>query len=215
MPPKVNKKQVIVESTPVVSNKKSLGDLMIEWTDVVKNITILKDQIGPLETKRDSITSQMLSLMDNTTDSVDSSSIIETTTIPMDQLSLPVETGVKGKGKGKSKPEQPEAEPVTKKAPVKKTAAKKVDSDTEVTIPTKVVKGKKTKEPEPEVEIKSKVTKTPVKTKTPVSKGKPKLDEDSETDIPVKQGYVSSSETDLESLSSCSSDSENSGGEDE
>ena len=217
MPPKSTKvtkdtkvtKTQEVASKPIVATK-SLEDLLTEWTDVVKNITLLKEQIGPLETKRDNITSQMLNLMDKTSDKVDTSSIIETAPIPIEHLVPPPETVVKGKGKTKATTEvvdKPEPkQPAARKAPVKK-GSKAVESESEPVVPpTKTTKGKKT---EPEV------TKTVAKDKKPVSKGKAKLEEDSETEVPVKKECVSSSDTDIESLSSCSSESEESAGEED
>ena len=205
MPPKVTKKSAIVET---VSNVKTKEMLTNEWIDIVKTIAALKDQLGPLETKRDNVTSELLKLMDKTPDVEDMSSIIETNTIPVENI-LPIETPVKGKGKK-------EVEPVVKKTPVKKTTKKTIEPVIEVETVVIKPKGKNTKSVD-ESETKTKVTKTPAKstTKAPVTKGKSKLEEDSETEVKPKSGYVSSSDTDLESLSSCSSNSDDSEGEED
>ena len=216
MPPKVNKKQAIEIQTPdkVVEKEPTeiqnnvpqseLYKLIDLWSNYTNEITSLEEKKAPLEKKRDEVISQIAKLRNKSSVAIN----IEPSVISLPSDAIVSESIIdkpaKKTTKTKAKVEaiQEEVVEVVVKKPTKKTPAAK-----EPTVTKEVVK------------------KAPSKTTTKVvaskSKGKTvieKLDEDSEENISKsvnKINDMSSSETDIESLSSCSSESECSGGEDD
>jgi hypothetical protein len=217
MPPKVNKKQAIEiqtpdkvvekETTEIQNNvpQSELYKLIDLWSNITNEITSLEEKKAPLEKKRDEVISQIAKLRNKSSVAINiepsvisltSDSIVSESSI----IDKPVKKTTKTKAKVEAIPD--EVVEVVVKKPTKKTPAAK-----EPTVTKEVVK------------------KAPSKTTTKVvavkSKGKTvieKLDEDSEENISKsvnKINDMSSSETDIESLSSCSSESECSGGEDD
>jgi len=223
MPPKTVKKQVVPVETPAVPESSPLEKLQERWIVINKELATLNEKKGPLETERDNVVKQMIVIMNKNTDVEDSTGIIET---QVTEFPVVIDKVV---SKTKAKTVKVDNEPT----PTKKSAGKKTttienenESDSSVkpaaksTVTKKAVVSKKTAVKD-EVVVKpiEKVATKTNKVATKVIKGKPKLEEDSETEekssVPNKQGYKSSSDTDIESLSSCSSESGESGGEED
>ena len=196
MPPKTSKKAT---TTPVVENKPNvLESLKFEWLEATQELLALNKQIDTVNSRKDELVTLMLKEMNSSAVTESSSIIIET---PAVEITPAVEPTVKtSKSKTKNVVDE---KPIEK--PVKKASAKKAAKEEEVVVT--VVKKPVSKKPKaPEVEA-PKATGKNAK-KTPLSKIK--LEEDNEVKL-----NSSSSDTDLESLSSCSSESECSGGEDD
>jgi hypothetical protein len=195
MPPKTSKKAT---TTPVVENKPNvLESLKSEWLEVTQELLALNKQTDVLNSRKDELVTLMLKEMNSSAVTESSSIIIET---PAVEITPVAESTVKtSKSKTKNVVDE---KPIEK--PVKKASAKKAAKEEEVVVT--VVKKPVSKKPKvAEVEA-PKATGKNAK-KTPLSKIK--LEED---DVKLNS---SSSDTDLESLSSCSSESECSGGEDD
>ena len=197
MPPKTSKKATT--TTPVVENKPNvLESLKFEWLEVTQELLALNKQTDVLNSRKDELVTLMLKEMNSSVVTESSSIIIETPSVEITPVvELPVKTS---KSKTKNVVDE---KPIEK--PTKKAAAKKAAKEEEVVVT--VVKKPVSKKPKvPEVEA-PKATGKNAK-KTPLSKIK--LEEDNEVKL-----NSSSSDTDLESLSSCSSESDCSGGEDD
>ena len=194
MPPKTSKKAT---TTPVVENKPNvLESLKSEWLEATQELLALNKQIDTVNSRKDELVTLMLKEMNSSTVTESSSIIIET---PAVEITPVVEPTVKiSKSKTKNVVDE---KPIEK--PVKKTSAKKATKEEVVVTVVKKPVSKKPKVPEVEIpQVTSKNT-----NKTPLSKIK--LEENNEVKL-----NSSSSDTDLESFSSCSSESECSGGED-
>lgn len=194
MPPKTSKK---VTTAPVVENKPNvLESLKSEWLEVTQELLALNKQTDVLNSRKDELVTLMLKEMNSSVVTESSSIIIETPVVEIISVVEPIVKPSKSKTKNVV-----DEKPIEK--PVKKASAKKSAKEEEVVVT--IVKKPISKKPKVvEVEI-PKVTCKNTK-KTPLSKIK--LEEDNEVKL-----NSSSSDTDLESLSSCSSESECSGGE--
>jgi len=207
MPPKSVKTQVS-SSTTVVTNDDTLEKLQSEWTTIAKELALLHEKIDQLDARREDLASRMWKKMNKGDTGQPSATIIETPTVDV------------------VVPEVPDKVTKTLAKTTKKTKAEVVVPKVEEAPEPKKTKAKpKTKEVEVEVEV---IKKIPVKKlikkadpveETPPSKVTVKAKSTKETEeLKAKielMNNSSSSDTDLESLSSCSSDSECSGGEDD
>ena len=236
MPPKVTKKQVDKITTEVPSDisKSELYILIDKWASITHELTSLEEKRAPLEKKRDEIISEIAKLRNKSSIAINIEPyIILPTSLPNDII-LEEEKPVKKTTKGKSKTTTPiEVEVVVEtivkkptpiedevvvdtivKKPTKKTAqVKETPVVVAVVPPRSATKVAASKVIAPK-SIPVKPTPSKVKGKTSVDK----LEEDSEENITKsvnKINDLSSSDTDIESLSSCSSDSECSRGEDD
>jgi hypothetical protein len=226
MPPKT-KKSTSVTATPVVTKQEelvakpielsndatvdlNLEKLKQEWLKVIQEVTLIECKREQLCIRREELVKLMMKQMNSSESSNPTSSIIETPTVePIESSDVKIVVPTsksKSKVKVESKVEpkveskvESKVEPVstvkkTKKQPAKKEEIEPVKQE-ETVKPTKPTKKKVAEPVEPAV---SKTTKSkkvePVVQKTAVS---------------------SSSDTDLESLSSCSSESECSGGDED
>ena len=198
MPPKTSKKAT---TTPVLENKPNiLESLKSEWLEGTQKKISLKEQIDIIDLRMDEVVTLMLKQINSSTVIESSSSIIETPAVEIIPASEPVVKAKTSKAKNVI-----DEKPIEK--PVKKASAKKVVKEEEVVV-TVLKKPVSKKAKAPEVEPIKAVGKNGKK--LPISKIKP--DEDNDEKIKLDS---SSSDTDLESLSSCSSESECSGGEDD
>lgn len=210
MPPKQTKTQSKTpapNTAPDNSNEsnESLDTLKQEWLKVVKDIATASEKIALLEKQRDELVSKLWEQMKKNPTETFAPELTEE------------KKSVKGKAKASDTP--PSVPPPVAKSKSKKTVPVESDDVVEPPVAAKA-KGKKA----PVVE--HVVTAKPSSAKTLVAKGKvsapakgapkPKLDEDSEdSELPKPLAtHESSSDTDLSSLSSVSSESEASGGED-
>ncbi len=187
MPPKTTKKTVEAPQPA----EDSIDSLKQEWMTVVKDISNINDQLTILSTKRDEIVTKIWELMNKN---------------PVEAVEEKPAPKKGGKAVAKEEDEE-EKKPAPKKAtkaeePEKKAPAKKT---------TKAVEKEKPAE-KPAKETPAK--KAPAKKVSAPAKGtpKPKLDEDEE-EATQALDKESSSETDLDSLSSVS-ESDPSGDED-
>ena len=182
MPPKQTKKAV---SAPAVetTSAPSLDTLKQEWMVVVKDISTHHEKLALLEKRRDELVTKLWEHMNKN---------------PQEQVITPVVEEKKAtKGKKTTEPvEQPVEPPVEQ--PVEPPKKSK-------TTRTKQVEEKKPVVEEPVAKGKTQV-KTPVKKVSAPSKGTPKrkVDIDTDEEKPKPVTHDSSSETDLESLSSVS-----------
>jgi len=209
MPPKSTKTLLTV---PSVTNENTLEKLQFEWTTVAKELALAHDKIDELNTRREDLASRMWKQMNKNDTDQKSSNIVETPSVDIEVSEV---SEVSGKvTKSKSKAKDPESKK-TKDVEPEQTKISESKKSKDVVTKTKP----KTK-PEVEVEV---IKKTPVKkvvkkvdtTEVPATKSKTVKSETE--DLKAKMALMnnsSSSDTDLESLSSCSSGSECSGGED-
>jgi hypothetical protein len=227
-------------SKPNIKNEDNEFDkFQQEWVSVIKEISLMSDKLEQLNTRRDELTKAMIKSYTKTDSSAIAPTIIETPVVEQVEVKTTAATAPKSKSKAKAKVEpepEPEPESETEEVPVKKTTTKKQPAKKEETPLKKEETTKKaetnkkaettkkaetnkkaepTKKAETEVKV---VAKTPAKGSA-ASKLKLKLDEDTEENISKTKNTLlhnsSSSDTDLESLSSCSSESDCSGGEDD
>ena len=233
MAPKVSKKTVSetkVETPIVVSTESSIEVIKQEWHVIIKEITSTVEKLSGLEKKRDELVSKLWSIMNkNPTEPIIDEEVVEekkssvkttkskTTVKKTDSVINDSENAdsVKPKSKSKVVKSEPKPEPESdEEKPVEKPAAK-------AKVATKT-KAKADVKPDVKAEVKPEVKKAPASSAKKISapvKGtpKPKIDEDSEDEKarPVIAGANdSSSESDVDSLSSVSSESEASGNED-
>jgi hypothetical protein len=209
MPPKSVKSQVS-SSTAVVSNEETLEQLQSEWTTIAKELALLHEKIDQLDTRREDLASRMWKKMNKGGSEQPSATIIETPTVDVVVSEVPekvTKTSAKTTKKTKEEVVAPKIEetPEPKKTKAKP-KAKAAVAEVEVEVIKKTPVKKLVKKAEPVEEApKGKVT---VKAKST------KETEELKAKIALMNNS-SSSDTDLESLSSCSSDSECSGGEDD
>jgi hypothetical protein len=243
MAPKVSKKTVSetkTEASSEVSTESSIEIIKQEWFTIVKEITVTTEKLSGLEKKRDELVSKLWNIMNkNPTEHIIEEPVeeknasvkgVKKTSKPVTKNDIiddsenadsikvdskpakPVVKSATTKSKPKAEPkeeepesdeEQPAAKPVDK--PVAKSAGK--------TKPKAEVKP----EVKPKAEVKPEVKKASAtkKISAPV-KGtpKPKIDEDSEDEKARPVVNDSSSESDVDSLSSVSSESDASGNDD-
>ncbi len=223
MAPKVSKKTVS-ETKPVSDvTESSIEAIKLEWLNIVKEITSTTDKLSGLEKKRDELVSKLWEIMNKNP----SEHIVEEESKPEEK-----KASIKGAKKTvKNKSEiiddsetADSIKPVAKKIDKTKLkpSAKEVkpvdDSDNEEEKPkpkAKVEKPKVTKTTKSETKTETKTEAKPTSAKkisAPV-KGtpKPKIDEDSDDGKARPMMNDSSSESDVDSLSSVSSESEASG----
>ena len=210
MPPKSVKSQVS-SSTAVVTNDDTLENLQSEWTTIAKERALLQEKIDQLDTRREDLASRMWKKMNKGDTDQQSSTIIETPSVDVVVSEVPekvTKTSAKTTKKTKEEVVVPKVEetPEPKKTKAKP-KAKVVEVEVEVIKKTPVKKIVKKAEP---IEETTKETKG----KTTVKAKSAKETEELKAKIALMNNS-SSSDTDLESLSSCSSDSECSGGEDD
>jgi hypothetical protein len=228
MPPKQSKKQITDTEKPATNTDKPVSDneqvnsIKKEWSDNVQEILKAREKMVLLEKRNDEIITKLWSVMQKN---------------PSEQVIVEADNKEEEKKSSKSKKldktdndiEEAEVKPVaknTKPKTIKKPEVKPdVESDEEKPAPIKksAAKTKDVKETKNTKEIKdNKETKKPA---TPITKGKisapskgtpkPKLvDSDDEKPKPSINDD-SSSDTEVDSLSSVSSESEASGGEDD
>ncbi len=205
MPPKQTKKQV---SEPVIEKEsETIESIQKEWSNNVKEINTIREKLSHLEKHNEELIAKLWDKMNkNPSDQViiegnqDSKpKKVETKEVEKDTDSevKPIKSTKKPKQSEVEKPQEVEVKPVkpaTKKTPVKKTEVKEVK--------------------EAPVEEKKKA---PIKGKiTAPTKGTPKpkvVESDDEKPKPLNND--SSSDTEIDSLSSVSSESDASGGEDD
>jgi hypothetical protein len=213
-----------------VSNTQSVDTIKQEWLKVVKEITDATEKLEQLTKRRDELVSQLWTHLNKDP----SSTVVDGDDAQANApAAAPVKKAPAKKGKAVAAPAEEEddapAPPATpaKKAPAKKgkaaAAAAPAEEEEEVAAPapTKKAPAKKGAKaadadsaPATPAPTKKAATKAPAKKVAAPSKGtpKPKLDVDSE-DVNQNED-PSSEETDLDSLSSVSSESDVSGGED-
>jgi hypothetical protein len=201
MPPKQAKKQVPETATI------DIVQLQKKWADNVKEIITIREKLSHHEKLNDELISQLWEVMNKNPTNCE---------VVVEETEKPVAKTVK-----KDKPEEDEDKPATKAAPksaTKKTVVKTTE-DTDEKPAEKAIKTVKKKAEKPEVEKpaeKPEVKKPAAKGKiTAPTKGTPKPkssnDEEKKPVIPDS----SSDDTDIDSLSSVSSESDASGGEDD
>lgn len=220
MPPKVTKKQVEKIATEVSSDipKSELYTLIDKWTSITHELTSLEEKRAPLEKKRDEIISEIAKLRNKSSIAINIEPyIISPQPLPDDTI-VEEEKPVKKTTKGKTKTittveDEAVVETIVKKPTKKNAQVKETPVVSQVVPPKSATKVAASKVVAPKS--------TPAKPTSSKGKGNKlvdKLDEDSEENITKsvnKINDLSSSDTDIESLSSCSSDSECSGGEDD
>lgn len=185
-----------VETIPNDTNV-NLEQLKQEWLTVIQEITLIDTKREQLSIQRDELVRSMMKQM-NSVDSLNPiASIIETPTIaPINNSDKePVISTTNSKSKIKKETIVEVESSVVKKT--KKQPAKKTEVAITQEEPTKPTKQTKKKTIEPEIKV-SKTTKS--------KKVEPEV---------IQKAVSSSSDTDLESLSSCSSESECSGGDED
>jgi len=209
---------------PVTQNNTEYNKLLKEWVNIEEEIKKLTDMVEPLESKRDAVVKKLRDLMHKTTSEEETVVKKPVTKGKTKQVVTEAET-VKSVKPDLVKPDlvkpdlvkpdlvkpdlvKPEqAKKVVTKAPAKTTKASAKEKLTEV-------------EAEPETKPVKKVTKSEVPpkkvTKPTNSKQKIEVDsEESEIKLPKVVLESDSSESDMESLSACSSESDCSGGEED
>jgi hypothetical protein len=233
MAPKVSKKTVSetkVETPIVVSTESSIEIIKQEWHAIIKEITSTVDKLSELEKKRDELVSKLWNIMNkNPTEHIVEEEPVEEkkSSVKTTKSKTPVKKtdniiddsenadSVKPKSKAKVVKAEPKPEPESEdEKPAEKPAVKakistkpkpKAETKTETKVETKA---------QPKVDVK-KAPASGKKISAPV-KGtpKPKIDEDSEDEKARPVMNDSSSESDVDSLSSVSSESEASGNDD-
>ncbi len=220
MAPKVSKKTVTSE-TPVESPLEAIKQ---EWFTIVKEITSTTEKLSTLEKKRDELVSKLWDVMNkNPTEPIVEAEPVE------EKKSSVKSSAKKTAAKNEIIDDSENADSVKPVAKAKaKTVKAKVEEEEPKAETKPVAKTTKTKtkakedKPEEKAEVKPVVKKTPVTSAKKISapvKGtpKPKIDEDSDDEKPravISGANDSSSESDVDSLSSVSSESEASGNED-
>ena len=219
MPPKSTKKQSEkISETPIietpiiekpviekpvpnstVNNFSEFDTLLEQWIQVNKELTGIEAKKAPLEKKRDDLISQIARLKSK-----------PSSTVVLETINTPTETVSKTKVvKGKAKTPVVEVEPEEIQESVKPTTKKTTKKTSVVKEVAPVVK-------EVVPAPKSASKKSAVVSKQTLLKNKQLLEEDSDDIVPKNINVdASSSDTDIESLSCCSSESECSGGEDD
>jgi len=209
MPPKSVKTQVS-SSTAVVSNEETLEQLQGEWTTIAKELALLHEKIDQLDTRREDLASRMWKKMNKGNIDQPSATIIETPTVDVVVSEVP-EKVTKTSAKTTKKTKEEVVVPKVEEAPeAKKTKAKPKAKAAAAEVEVEVIK----KTPVKKLVKKAEPVEEAPKGKTTVKAKSTKETEELKAKIALMNNS-SSSDTDLESLSSCSSDSECSGGEDD
>jgi hypothetical protein len=200
-------------------NDTEFDQLKEELVKVSNELRVHIDKIGQLEKNRDEILTKLYNLMTPSTEEQSSvkkapakkGAVKKTEEVEpeSDPEPEPVKKAPVKKGAVK-KTEEPEVE-ATKKAPAKKGAAKEAEVESAKKAPTKKAPAKKGAAKEPEAEVESESL-APPKKKAAAPK-KPVASQSVKAPEPIDD--ISSSDTDINSLSSCSSGSDDSGGEDD
>ncbi len=230
MPPKQTKKQTSDNEKPLettASNNDTLNSIKKEWADNVKEILSAREKLSSLEKRNEDIISKLWTIMHkNPSEQV----IIETEN--KEEEKKPVKS--KKSEKADTETEETEAKPVakvtktkvTKKSETKPEVKPEVEEDEETPAPIKKTPAKNTKVIKDTKDTKdTKDVKETKKPSTPATKGKitapskgtpkPKLIESDDEKPKPSIDNDSSSDTEVDSLSSVSSDSDASGGEDD
>ncbi len=213
MPPKQVKKQAVDD----MSKSPDIQTIQKEWADNAKEIIIIREKLAGLEKINDELVSKLWELMNKspTTNTV----VIEgDETPPVKPIKKKVDTtennvDEKPVVKPKKKVEKPaissdNEEPVEKPKLTKKKPVEKPVEKPEIEKPVSKVTKKASQKEETKPVVKGKITAP--------SKGTPKqkvATKEIENDNPTIQ-ETSSDDTDIDSLSSVSSESDASGGED-
>ena len=203
MPPKTLKTQIVAnESTP-------LEKLQSEWTAIAKELALYHEKIDQLDARREELALRMWKQMNDSIVEPQSSTIIETPTIDVKVPEIVPEKTTKAKAAAKTSAKT-KAEPEVEEPKKTKGKAKSKTEDIEVEVVKKAPVKKVVKKSET-------INETPVaKGKTTIKKSVTSAKETEELKAKLAlMTHSSSSDTDLESLSSCSSESEGSGGEDD
>jgi hypothetical protein len=211
MPPKQTKKQTIDDKPVTPDSNDSIDSIQKEWATNVRDIISAREKLSLLEKRNEELISKLWEKMNKNPSDNHDKVVIEASKEEKKPIK-PKKIEPKEENESENEAEvKPKAKATkTKKADVKPEVEKPKEEEKPI---KKVVK--KTESKTETKEVKEEPKKAPVKSKiTAPSKGtpKPKAVEDEKPKQTIEED--SDSETDVDSLSSVSSESDASGGED-